>query len=118
MIASVAAIPRLDKTPAQMAEALGPPPMGRGKTFSTHAAGQNPSHTYPRILRPVLRKGNTVKANPDSQFQANASLVQRPLSLVSVNFSYRTSNVLIDTVSERKSQTKFSSNLHSVQLSS
>ncbi|KAN0141987.1 hypothetical protein V8E53_000449 [Lactarius tabidus] len=83
MIASVAPIPRFDSTPARIAEARAPPTMGRGKPSSTYAAYRNPPHTYPRIPRPVLRQGNTLKATPDSQFQVNASHVQRPLSIVS-----------------------------------
>jgi hypothetical protein len=118
MIASIATIPRLENTPAQIAEARALPPMGRGKPSSTRAAYQNPPHTYPRIPRPVLRQGNTVKATFDSQFQGNASHVQRPLSLVSVSFSPLTSNAFIDTVSEHKSETEFSGILRSLQPSS
>jgi hypothetical protein len=118
MIASTATIPRLENTPAQIAEARALPPMGRGKPSPTRAAYQNPPHTYPRIPRPVLRQGNTVKATFDSQFQGNASHVQRPLSLVSVSFPPRTSSVFIDTVSEHKPEAEFSGTLRSVQPSS
>jgi hypothetical protein len=118
MIASVAPIPPFDNTPARIAEARAPPTMGRGKPSSTYAAYRNPPHTYPRIPRPVLRQGNTLKATPDSQFQVNASHVQRALSIVSVSFPSRTSNALIDILSERKPETKFSSILLSVQPSS
>ncbi|KAI9461919.1 hypothetical protein BJY52DRAFT_1257584 [Lactarius psammicola] len=70
-------------TPAQVVEARAPPPVGRGRRSSTRTACQNVPYTYPRIPRPVIRQRNTPKATLDSQFQVNASHVQKPLSLVS-----------------------------------
>ncbi|KAI0299069.1 hypothetical protein B0F90DRAFT_1730557 [Multifurca ochricompacta] len=44
-----------------------------------HTPLQNPVSFYPHTLRPILKPGNTTL---DSQFQLNASHVQKPLSLV------------------------------------
>ncbi|KAH9034059.1 hypothetical protein EDB85DRAFT_2144550 [Lactarius pseudohatsudake] len=81
----VAAVLPLNGTPAWVVEARAPPPVGRGKHSSTRAASsyQNLPYTYPRIQRPAIRQGNTPRAALDSQFQVNASHVQKPLSLVS-----------------------------------
>ena len=106
MITSAAAVLPLDHAPPQIAEARDPPPMGRGQHHSTRAACQNLPHTYPRIPRPVVRQGNASNATPNSQFQVNASQVQKPLSLVSVSFPSWASHPLIDNVLERKRETK------------
>ena len=118
MIVSVPTLTSFNSTPAQISETRALPSVGRGKRSSTRAACQNLSYSYPRIPRPVLRQGNNPKATLDSQFQVNASHVQRPLSLVSVSFPSRTFNVSIDTVSGRKPEAKLFGILRSVQHSS
>ncbi|KAH9177170.1 hypothetical protein EDB89DRAFT_2064794 [Lactarius sanguifluus] len=79
-----AALP-LNGTPARVVEARASPPVGRGKHSSTRAPSsyRNLPYTYPRILRPAIRQGNIPRVALDSQFQVNASRVQKPLSLVS-----------------------------------
>ena len=89
----------IPSAPAVPLEARTPPPVRR---ISTRATCQNLPYIYPRIPRPVIRQGNTPKATLDSQFQVNASHIQKPFSLVSVSFPSRTANPLIDNVSERK----------------
>ncbi len=116
-VQQAAAVLPLNNTPAQVVEARAPPPVGRGKHSSTRAACQNLPYIYPRIPRPVIRLGNTLKATLDSQFQVNASHVQKPLSLVSVSLPSRTSNPLIDNVSERKPGTRHPSIPRTVQPS-
>ena len=103
MNTTAAAVSPLNITPVQIVEARTPPPVRRA---STRAAYQNLPYTFPRIPRPAIRQGNTPKANFDSQFQVNASHVQKPFSLVSVSFLSRTTNPLIDNVSERKPGTE------------
>ncbi|KAI9430819.1 hypothetical protein H4582DRAFT_1350456 [Lactarius indigo] len=84
-VQQVNAVLHLNNTSTQVVEARASPPMGRGRHSSTRAASsyQNLPYTYPRIPRPVTRQGNTPRVALDSQFQVNASHVQKPLSLVS-----------------------------------
>ncbi|KAH9044994.1 hypothetical protein EDB83DRAFT_1566679 [Lactarius deliciosus] len=75
----------LNGTPARVVEARALPPVGRGKHSSTRAASsyRNLLYAYPRIPRPAIRQGIIPMVALDSQFQVNASHVQKPLSLVS-----------------------------------
>ncbi|KAH9003715.1 hypothetical protein EDB86DRAFT_2270488 [Lactarius hatsudake] len=83
----VTAVLPLNGTPARVVEARASPPVGRGKHSSARAASsyRNLPYTYPRIPRPAIRQGNIPRVALDSQFQVNASHVQKPLSLVSAS---------------------------------
>ena len=87
---STAANLPLNNNFSQIAEARNPPPMGRGRHPFTRAPSQKIPFTYPRIPRPVVRQGNAPKATLDSQFQVNASHIQKPLSFVSVSVTFST----------------------------
>ncbi|KAI9435410.1 hypothetical protein H4582DRAFT_2059344 [Lactarius indigo] len=84
-VQQVNAVLHLNNTSTQVVEARASPPVGRGRHSSTRAASsyQNLPYTYPRIQRPVTRQGSTPRVALDSQFQVNASHIQKPFSLVS-----------------------------------
>ena len=57
-------------------------PRVRRDVHPTRPTFQNASPSYPRIPRLVSRYAKSATPNLDSQFQVNASHVQKPLSLI------------------------------------
>src|SRR5260221_369206 len=73
--------PALSVAPVQSREAQTHPRMRRD-VQSTRATSQHASLSYPRIPRLVSRYAKSTTPTRDSQFQANASHVQKPISLI------------------------------------
>ncbi|KAH9968570.1 hypothetical protein BJV74DRAFT_868202 [Russula compacta] len=110
----------LSVTPVQATEAQSFSRVGRD-AHPSRPSFQNSSPSHPRIPRPVLRYGKSTTSTLDSQFQVNASQVQRPLSLIVPNESAGKSNTRTlmrrapPSRDERPSRMEFSSSSSSEQ---